>query len=129
MVALPLRDRQFLESDHPDHELWVEDGFVCVVLPGFALPSGLVPAKSDLLLRLPPGYPDRNPDMFWFAESVTRADGRSIRAVGVPGTYGSRAWSRWSRHMVATEWRSADGLRGYLGYVRLCLFDAAKAAA
>lgn len=129
MTSLSLRDRTFLEADHPDHEVWSEGGHVCVVIEALRLEPGLQPDTSDLLIRLPSGYPDQRPDMFWFADSITRADGRQIPAIQAKGTYGGRVWHRWSRHMVGSEWRSTDGIRGYLGYVRLCLRNAAQAAA
>lgn len=129
MTTLTLRDRSFLEGNHPDHEVWTEDGHTCVVIKALPLEPGLQPETSDLLLRLPGGYPDQRPDMFWFSEIITRTDGRQIPAIGVKGRYGGRVWQRWSRHMVPGEWRSTDGIRGYLGYVRLCLRAAAQVAA
>lgn len=129
MTSLSLRDRTFLEAEYPDHEVWSEENHVCVVINAFTLAPGLQPGASDLLIRLPGGYPDQRPDMFWFADGITRTDGRSIPAIESKGTFGDRVWHRWSRHMVDAEWRSTDGLRGYLRYVRLCLRDATQVAA
>lgn len=129
MTSLALPDRTFLEANFPDHEVWPEGKHICVAIQAFPLEPGLTPEASDLLIRLPGGYPEQRPDMFWFGDPITRVDGGSIKAIGSRGTYGGRVWHRWSRHMVAGEWRSIDGLRGYLGYVRLCLLDATRTAA
>ena len=127
MLSLP--DRTFLESKHPSHVVFSEGGHVCVVIEAFELPDGLVPSISDLLIRLPGGYPDRRPDMFWFADAITREDGGKLKAVGSQMTVQGRIWHRWSRHMRADEWAATGGLRAYVGYVQMCLRDAAKQAA
>lgn len=127
MLSLP--DRTFLESKYPSHMVFSEGGHVCVVIEAFALPDGLVPGVSDLLVRLPSGYPDRRPDMFWFSDAVTRKDGVTLKAVGSTMIVQGRIWHRWSRHMRAEEWAVTSGLRAYVGYVQMCLRDAAKQAA
>jgi hypothetical protein len=119
---------------HPDDEAFLqtttasaaaEGGFVCVVFSQFPLTVGLVPEASDLLVRLPAGFPDSRPDMFWFADRVTRADGKPIPAIDLPENYLGRTWYRWSRH-VGNGWRpGVDNLQSYIAYVRSCLAHAA----
>lgn len=53
MASLSLRDRSFLEANHPDHEVWAEGGRTCVVIKALPLEPGLQPETSDLLIRLP----------------------------------------------------------------------------
>jgi hypothetical protein len=125
---LSLPDRMFLESKYPSHSVFTAGGHVCVVIEDFRL-HGLVPVTSDLLIRLPNGYPDRRPDMFWLGDAVKRTDNGPIKAVGQTMTVADRVWHRWSRHMKAEEWAEASGLRAYVGYVRMCLLDAAKQVA
>lgn len=129
MTMLSLPDRTYLAVNYPEHEVWAEDNHVCVALQAFPLEEILIPVSSDLLVRLPGGYPERRPDMFWFLDPIRRVDGRAIPAIAVPQTFGGRVWYRWSRHMVDAEWRSTDGLRGYIAYVKLCLREASKVAA
>ena len=98
---------------------------MCIVFEQFALGAGLTPATSDLLVRLPAGFPDAAPDMFWFADAIARGDGLAIPAIGNVEHYLGRSWYRWSRH-VAGQWRSGvDDLRSYVAYVRMCLAQAA----
>lgn len=117
-------DQAFLDDGFNCH-VSVEGGMVCVVVEQFPLAAGLIPAASDLLIRLPPGFPDAYPDMFWFAERIRRADGGQIPATDLIETHVGRAWYRWSRH-VSSQWRPGiDDLRSYFGYIGACLRQAA----
>lgn len=120
-------DRAFLDSHYPDHhEVWSEAGHTCVVLADFILAPGLAPERSDLLIRLPNGYPDTQPDMFWFQAAIARKDGEAIPAIALIETHGGRRWHRWSRHLQGGEWSSGiDDLRTYVAYIRRCLEAAA----
>lgn len=119
-------DQAFLDSQYPSHEVWSEGSHTCVVLLGFVLAPGLAPEASDLLVRLPSGYPDGKPDMFWFQDAIVREDGAAIPAIEVVETHGGRQWHRWSRHLQAGEWSSGiDDLCSYVAYVRRCLETAA----
>ena len=126
---LPLPDRAYLESTYESFSVFAEDNHVCVVINAFELAHGLEPGHSDLLIRLPGGYPDRHPDMFWFADAITRTDGGSIRAIGSTMTVGGRVWHRWSRHMKTDEWSASGGLRSCVGYIKMCVAHAAQRAA
>jgi Prokaryotic E2 family E len=125
MVAvLPTADQAFLDEGIPYH-VDEEGGMVCVVFEQFPLAAGLTPATTDLLVRLPPGFPDAGPDMFWCAQAVTRVDGAQIPATEVVESYLGQPWHRWSRH-IGGQWRPGiDGLRSYVAYIRKCLVDAA----
>lgn len=111
-----------------EHFVWdasVEGGMVCVTITSYPLAAGLTPAANTLLVRLPAGFPDVAPDMFWFAEPVSRVDGIVIPAADVSEPHLGRAWQRWSRH-IAGQWRPAtDDLRTYMGYIRSCINKAA----
>lgn len=61
-----------------------------------------VPA-CDVLVVIPPNYPQAGNDMFWTYPRLHRADGRPIPAVTDPGGGDNRVWKgrefcRWSRH-------------------------------
>jgi len=109
----------YLTERSINHSVATEANATCVVLPDFALPPGLNPSHSDLLLRLNAGYPDIAPDMWWFDPPVKRADGQTIPATEVVEQYLGRRWQRWSRHFSNGQWQSGiDGLESYLALIR-----------
>ena len=116
---LPATDSQYLRDRAPGHSVAAEANMTCVVLRDFALPLGFDRQKSDLLIRLNAGYPDVQPDMWWFDPPVRRADNQPIPATEVLEHYLGRSWQRWSRHLAAGQWRSGiDGLESFLALVR-----------
>ncbi len=119
-------DQAFLDNHFPNHEVCSEGSHTCVVLSGFVLAPGLAPRASDLLVRLPNGYPDVKPDMFWFQDAIVREDDTAIPAIEVIEAHCGRQWHRWSRHLQTGEWSSGiDDLRSYAAYIRRCLETAA----
>ncbi len=118
-MSLPKIDMAFLNERGIAHEITPESGMICVVLPQWSLPSGLDRSASDLLIRLHPGYPDVQPDMWWFSPAVRRADGQELPNTNVVEVYLGRSWQRWSRHFNSGQWRSGiDGLESYLALIR-----------
>lgn len=106
-----------------------DSGFVLVVIEQYTLPGGLEPAVVSLLLRLPPGFPDAAPDMFWFEPGVRLSGGGGIPGADQVEVHGGREWQRWSRH-IGGQWRAGiDNLATYLAYVRRCVDHAAGRAA
>ncbi len=106
------------------------DGFIALTVETLKLPTGLVPSIATMLIRLPPGFPDAGPDMFYFDPPL-----RSASSGAVPGTEASwtdprgRSWQRWSRH-IGGQWRPGiDNLSTYLAYIRRCLDVASGRAA
>ena len=117
-------DQTYLDA-HFNWDATVEAGMVCVRIEDYPLAAGLTPAATALLVRLPPGFPDAGPDMFWFAEPVIRADGKAIPATEVIEGHLGRSWQRWSRH-IGTRWRpGVDDLRSYLTFIAACTRGAA----
>lgn len=119
MAVLREQDQCFLDSLRFGHTVEVADGFVNVVLAEFPTP-GLDQAQVDLLLRLPIGFPDATPDMFWVSPALT-AKGAAIPGTEVTENHVRRSWQRWSRH-IGGQWRpGVDNLETYLAYVRRAL--------
>lgn len=117
-----------VETGRP-HELGEDGGFTTVVIHGFMIPAGLEPNEADLLLRLPPGFPDASPDMFWLCPAVTVSGGAPIPGTESVEPHLGRMWQRWSRH-ISGQWRPGiDNMATYLAYVRRCLDQAAGRAA
>jgi hypothetical protein len=118
-MSLPEADEQALADRGIPHQVQVDGGMVCVLLPDWQLPDGLSASSVDVLLRLAPGYPDVAPDMWWVDPPLRHADGSAI-----PGTESSeghlgRTWQRWSRHFNGGQWQSGiDGLESFLARMR-----------
>ena len=112
-------DKTFLEEQYPGFSVSTENQMVCVVLPKFILPMGFNHSEVDLLLRLPLGYPDIAPDMWWFDPAVQRADKTEIQATNVYECYLGRNWQRWSRHLRPEQWQSnSDSIQSYVSVVK-----------
>lgn len=111
------------------YDVVADGGFVTVVLKDVAMPVGIDPPTSSILLRLPPGFPDAAPDMFWLDPPVKGPGGRVIPGTESMQSFLDRTWQRWSRH-IQHQWRpGVDSLGTYLSYVRHCLKQAAGRAA
>lgn len=122
-------DQEVLEQLGRMFEVAVEGGFVTIVIDDFPMPAGLEPRASALLLRLPPGFPDAAPDMFWLDPQVRGPGGAPIPGTESMQTFLTRTWQRWSRH-IQGQWRpGVDNLATYLAYIRRCLDQAAGRAA
>lgn len=128
-MTLRAADRAVLDELGRTYEVGSDGAFVTIVVSAFALPCGIQPEVSDLLLRLPPGFPDAAPDMFWLDPAVSGPGGGVIAGTESREAYLGRTWQRWSRH-IAGQWRPGiDNLGTYLAYIRRCLDQAAGRAA
>jgi hypothetical protein len=116
---LPALDTDYLQARGLAHEVRVADGITSVLLPNWPLPAGYTLPQATLLLRLSAGYPDVQPDMWWFNPPVVRTDGRPIPATEATEHHFGQQWQRWSRHLSAGQWHAGiDGLESYLALVR-----------
>jgi hypothetical protein len=119
LALLPERDEAFLREKGFDFEVQPDSGMLCVVINQYELPAGYSPRKTDLLLRLPVGYPDAAPDMFWCDPPVVHSSGTVPVASDLRESYIGRTWQRFSRHLAGGQWRSGvDGLQNYLTLIR-----------
>jgi hypothetical protein len=118
MQELPADDAAYLQDRGLEHQATSESGMLCIVLPAFPLPSGYNRETADLLIRLPGGYPDVPPDMWWFDPAIRGAGGEAIRNTESIETHLGRQWQRWSRHFSAGQWKSGiDGLESYIALI------------
>jgi hypothetical protein len=124
-------DAAYLNEKGFDWEAELEAGLICLVLKNFELPTGYVPGRVDLLLRLPIQFPLVAPDMFWTEPAVSYVGGVEPPASQMRETHLGRSWQRWSRHFGQSQWRSGiDDLRSYLRLIRATLDrEVAKLAA
>ncbi|TCC38888.1 E2/UBC family protein [Kribbella speibonae] len=119
VAVLREQDQAILDSSGATYTVESAGGFVNLILAEFPTP-GLDRDTVDLLLRLPFGFPDATPDMFWVSPALT-AKGAVIAGTEVSENYLGRSWQRWSRH-IGGQWRpGVDNLETYLAYVRRAL--------
>lgn len=98
-----------LALDHSEDEATRQ-----LVLHDFNLPSGVYNVDAcDLLVLIPPNYPDAGIDMFWTRPRLTRKDQKPIPQTSAPGDRHNRhfdggEYCRWSRHWNTpqTRWRA-----------------------
>lgn len=115
-------DRLVAEGAVEGYLTELEGGMTCVVLRGFRLGPGFNLASTDLLLRLPPGFPDAAPDMFWCDPPVRRADGVPIAQSDLNEQYLGKQWQRFSRHLNPGEWRpGVDSIDSFIVLIRKTL--------
>lgn len=118
-MSLPEPDTAFLTQQDTAFEVTVESGMTCVVLNEWPLPAGFDRCMTDLLIRLNPGYPDVQPDMWWFDPPVHLANGQPLPATNAVEQHLGRSWQRWSRHFSAGQWQAGvDGLESFLALIR-----------
>lgn len=118
-MGLPDADLAYLQERGMAYSVATESNMTCVVIPGWQLPIGFNVESADLLIRLNPGYPDIQPDMWWFAPALHLANGTKLRATEVTESYLGRSWQRWSRHLQQGQWQSGvDGLESYVALIR-----------
>ncbi len=93
-------------------------GWQFLVISNYELPGGFEPNRVDLLLKLPPTFPDAAPDMFWVHPAVNAPNGCVPRASSNELLLG-KDWQRFSWHLGPTAWKPGiSTLRDYLRCVQ-----------
>lgn len=112
-------DEGYLRSKGLAFEVTVEQGLILVVIEKYPLPDGYDRPTTDLLLRLPQGFPDAQPDMFWCDPPIRIAGtGAFPQAADLMEVYLGRTWQRFSRHLSAGAWTpGTDNLGSYMSLV------------
>lgn len=129
MTTLRPEDQAVLDELRLPYEIGTDGSFVTIVIRDFPMPPGLEPLTSTLLLRLPPGFPDVGPDMFWAEPAIVGPQGTPVPGTESQEAYLGSTWQRWSRH-IGGQWRPGiDNLGTYLAYIRRCLDQASGRAA
>lgn len=111
MSLLPRHDRRYLEGRGITVREVVEGAEKGVILTGITLPAGKYQvAQADILILLPPSYPEVAPDMFYAVPHLKLVVGqREPRCTEARHTFDGQIWQRWSRHN--NDWRpGADGI-------------------
>jgi Prokaryotic E2 family E/Multiubiquitin len=94
------------------------DGWTFVVINDYALPSAYTPRSVRLLIKLPPTFPDGQPDMLWVNPGIRTAAGGLPAGTGDEQLLGG-TWQRFSWHMKPGAWKpGVSTLRDYMRCVR-----------
>ncbi len=89
-------------------------GWSFLVISGYKLPEGFEPRVVDLLIKLPPAFPDAQPDMFWVHPAVKTTSGTLPRSTSMEKLLGLD-WQRFSWHLRAGSWQpGASTLRDFM---------------
>jgi Prokaryotic E2 family E len=115
-----LSEVEVLKQDGIDVDLVECEGMINLVLHGWPIPPTMNKAKSDILLRIPLGYPGAKPDMFWTDEDLKLRDGNVPRSAEAIETIAGRHWRRFSWH--TQNWNpGVDNLQVYMEFVSVRL--------
>jgi hypothetical protein len=113
-------DEEYLSRTGLEYEVTSEDGLISLLIKRWPLPEGYEPREVDLLIRLSPGFPDAQPDMYWCDPPV-----RSVRTGAYPQAadqfeeHIGRRWQRFSRHLPSGAWQpGSDSLESYVTLIR-----------
>jgi hypothetical protein len=115
IAVLPEADLDFLNEKGWRYEIAPYPGEVRIYFRDFPLTQSYTPRLTDMLIRLPLGYPQSNPDMFWTRPSVRLTNGAFPNRADYhdPTVDG---WQRWSRH---STWRpGTDNLHSKMASVK-----------
>jgi len=111
MTFLPRRDCRYLEDRSITFREVVSGNTKGVILSGMALPEGKYQVGMvDILILMPPTYPDVAPDMFYALPHLMLLPGqKEPRCTQERYTFDGQVWQRWSRHN--NQWRrGTDGI-------------------
>ncbi len=124
--VLPRRDAAYLADHDLAHEIRVSGNQTGVMLLKHSLPGGVFDADAaDILILLPPGYPDTSPDMFYCNPWLRLAgSGRYPKCADYAHHFDGVSWQRWSRHN--NNWRPGkDGIWTMLKRIECAIREAA----
>lgn len=119
LASMPEADQAYLTQQGIEFEVVGDRSGAGVILKGFQLPEGVFDQTHvDLLIMLPPGYPDACPDMFYVLPWIKALKtGRYPHAADVSHQFAGQTWQRWSRH--SQIWRpGVDGIQTMVARAR-----------
>lgn len=94
------------------------DGWTFVVVHDYALPHGYQPGSVKLLVKLPPLFPEAQPDMFWVAPALKTSAGAEPAGTSLEQVLGA-AWQRFSWHLKPGAWKpGVSTLRDFMRCIR-----------
>lgn len=109
-------DKEWLAQQGLQADIASDGGMTNLILKDYSLPSGFDRDIIDLLVRLPAGFPDVPPDMFWVDPEIKLSKtGEFAPASGNFESHAGRKWQRFSRHFTPGAWRpGTDSLQSWI---------------
>lgn len=109
-----LLDEDYKELEAQGFSYTEDEAQRFLVLLDYKLPKGIYDHEvCDVLIIIPPNYPQAGNDMLWTNPRLIRADGKSIPATNNAGGSDNRMFEgqefcRWSRHWNrgSSVWRA-----------------------
>jgi hypothetical protein len=131
---LRAQDQAFLRERGLDWELVPDpvQSQTCLVVKGFRVDGGgFTPARTDLMVRIPSGYPMTPLDMWYCAPPIRlQATGQYAPASDYMESFCGRNWQRFSRHLTQTPWQpGVDSLRSFFIHIQRELQGAGRSPA
>lgn len=112
MALIPESEERYLQDKQFQYEIKQVGPEIHLILHAWPFPEAYTPTTADVLIRIPPGYPMAQLDMFYTNPTIMRTTGAFPEACQNMETHGDRTWQRWSRHH---PWRSGiDNLRTFI---------------
>lgn len=94
------------------------DRWTFVVFPKFELPDAYTPRVVKLLVKLPPLFPQAQPDMFYLSPAVHLNGGGLPQATSATPLLGEQ-WQQFSWHLKPGAWRPGKSdFRDYMRCIR-----------
>jgi hypothetical protein len=94
------------------------DGWTFMILDSFALPVEFRPRNIRLLVKIPPGFPDAAPDMFWVQPPVCLPGGVAPNGTSMEVVL-AEPWQRFSWHLQPGAWQPGiSDMRDFMRCIR-----------
>ncbi len=120
-MNLPEDDAEYLRDKGLTWELLPDGSGGCLVMKNFEVSADIYDrAQTDLMIRIPQGYPMAALDMFYVDPPLKLKNGSYPQAATVFEDHAGRKWQRFSRHLndANSPWQGGvDGIRSFLALV------------
>jgi hypothetical protein len=118
-VELPDDDREYLADKGYVWTLLPDGTGGCLVIKDYPVSASAYDRdKTDLMIRIPAGYPMAGLDMFYVDPPLKLRGGGSPPKADVFENHAERKWQRFSRHLNQAPWQAGvDSLRTFLAVI------------
>jgi hypothetical protein len=112
MPLIPEQDEQYLKDKQFHYDLREVGPEIHLILHAWPFPEAYTVRAADVLIRISPGYPLTQLDMFYTSPTVMLTNGAYPAQCQNMENHSDRTWQRWSRHH---GWRpGVDNLRTFI---------------